>query len=178
MKLFGVDVTSLISPQVKFLATYREFISTIGEERPRIVSLDERGRVVRELIVLRESKFPGRRIEPGYRLEVDPKGDGKLGSLSTMKFITIMPRMRKDSWIRPSLLFLGRRLNPEIILVVNDIPVIGKTGSEVKRELLSFLEGWGIRVRSLPATVKSKGEKEKVKAKIVDLDFLTLNSLP
>ncbi|MCH1770125.1 MULTISPECIES: hypothetical protein [Metallosphaera] len=179
MRLFGVKVDSLLSPQTRYLATTKQFIPEYGEEKPKIVALDVDGRVLRELILLREPILPGRRIQSGYKLEVSSSSDGRLASLSGMFTLTLVPRVLKgDKWLRGELLVLGRKINPERILIFHDIPVLGNSGKEVIAQLQKFLEEWGIHTRKLPTIVRNVRTFEKVKARVIDIDFLMANFLP
>lgn len=179
MRLFGVRINSLLTPQTKYLTTTRQLVPEYGEERPKIVALDWDGRTLRELILLRESVLPGKRIQPGYKIEVSSSSDGRLGSLSDMNTLTIVPRVLKsDKWMRGELVILGRKVNPERILILHDIPALGKSSKEVMIQLQKFLDDWGIHAKKLPAIVKNVKVSEKVKAKIIDIDFLMASSLP
>ena len=76
------------------------------------------------------------------------------------------------------LVVLGRKINPERILIFHDIPVLGNSGKEVIAQLQKFLEEWGIHTRKLPTIVRNVRTFEKVKARVIDIDFLMANFLP
>ncbi|AWS00168.2 hypothetical protein [Metallosphaera hakonensis] len=181
MKLFGIKVDSLLTSQTTHLVTMSTYIPEYGEEKPKIVSLDSDRRVLRELVILRESILPGKRIQPGYKVEVYAVSDGKLSSFSKARTLTIVPRILKgQNWLRGELIILAKKDEPEAILVLHDVPALGKSNQDVKKELIQFLGGWGVHVNKLPVIVKNSklSEKMKIKAKLIDIDYLLSSSLP
>jgi hypothetical protein len=179
MKLFGVNVDSLLTPEVRYLMTSTSFLPSRDEERPSIYSLDEGGRVIRELIILRESKLPGRRPQPGYKVKVEVKGDGRLSSLGGTNSLSVSLRAKNiREWLSADLIFQAGYINPSVTLIVRDVPVLANDEGELQTQVINFLREWGIKAEKLPVTLNYVPPGKKVKSRLIDIDYLSLAFSP
>lgn len=179
MKLFGYLIDSILTPETKFVATAYRFIDSIGESYPAFVSLNQDGEIIRELIIIQESRLNGRKIQEGYKYVVSSNSDGKLSSLSDCDIIAIGIRAKKMenfNAISTQLRFFGFKSNSlNKILIVNDVPVLAKNKEDLIMQLNEFLAHWNVHINNIPDIIYNVNiEKSKVRAKLLDIDYLKL----
>ncbi|MEW9492090.1 MAG: hypothetical protein TQ35_0007830 [Candidatus Aramenus sulfurataquae] len=175
MNLFGINVNSLITPEVKFIVSKMRFVSSLGEDFPALVSFDQNQQVVRELIVVKKPILKGHQILPGYKHLVESREDGRLSSLADDKKVLMGIKARKSKFgITTSLVFIGLKGELDKVLLVHDVPVVASNRKELIEGVKEFMkELTGIEIEDVPCTIRGvKGEKIKVEK--VDVDYATL----
>ncbi len=175
MKLFGINVDSLVVPEAKFIVSKMKFLSSMGEDYPALVSLDQDNHVIRELVVVKRPVLKGHQIQPNYRFEIESKEDGRLSSLSDEQKVLVGIKARKGTLgITASLVFAGFKDQLDKVLIVHDVPVVASNRRELIEGLKEFLKEWaGIEVEDIPCVIEGvKGERIKVKK--LDVDYATL----
>jgi len=171
MKLQGIDITSILKPEVKYVVVSDRFVSSLADSFPSFVSYNENGIKIRELII-----FNRKRIYTGYKYEVNSKSDGGLTSLTDEDEVLVSLRAKKlNNILTTELRFLGiKKEKPDKLLILYDVPVIGRNREELVDGIKEFLKLWdGIVVEDIPARIKPE-YKRQVKAKVVDIDYASL----
>lgn len=169
MKIQNVDVTSLITPETKYITVTSEFIPDFAEEFPVFTSYNGDGVVLRKLILLSKKN-----IITGYKYDVEVKeGDGGLTSLYDMSEVIVTMKAKKyKDFMTASLTFVGfKKERIEKILILYDVPIVSNNKEDLLSQIKSFLKSfYGIEIDQLPAKFKVE-HKHFVKAKITDVDY-------
>ena len=171
MKLQGVDITSILKPEVKYVVVAERFVSSLADSFPSFTSYNENGIKIRELII-----FDKKKIYTGYKYEVNVKSDGGLSSLTDEDEVLVSLRAKKlNNMLTTELRFLGiKNEKPNKLLILYDVPVIGGNREELVEGIKEFLRVWdGIVVEDIPARIKPE-YKRQVKAKVIDVDYANL----
>ncbi|QIW24404.1 hypothetical protein EWF20_09740 [Sulfolobus sp. S-194] len=171
MKLQGIDISSVLKPEAKYVILTKKFISSLAEEYPDFISYNELGIKLRELIILNKKG-----IYTGYKYSIKVNEDGRLTSLVDDDKVIIALRAKKlEKFLTAELRFLGfRKDNLDKILILHDVPVIGSNREELINGIREYLKLWnGIEISDLPAIVKPE-YKIPAKGKILDVDYADL----
>ncbi|ARM76055.1 hypothetical protein [Acidianus manzaensis] len=178
MKLFGYNIDSVLTPEVKYVISTKYFVDTLAETYPAIISLNSEGKVLRELIFIKQSHLKGRTIQEGYKYSIESKGDGKLNSLSKCDKIILgikAKKMAKLKAITVQLRFFGfKKGNLEKILIIHDVPIIAKDKKDLLLQVQEFLKEWNSKIEDIPGIVIRDKEETSINSKIIDIDYLTL----
>jgi len=171
MKIQGINISSILKPEARYIVLSKKFVSSLADSFPSFTSYNESGIKIRELIV-----FNKKRMYTGYKYTVNTKSDGGLTSLTDEDEVLVSLRAKKyDNILTTELRFLGiKNDKPDKLLILYDVPVIGRNREELVNEIKEFLKLWdGIVVKDIPAKIKPE-YKRQVKAKIVDIDYADL----
>lgn len=171
MKLQGIDISSIVKPEAKFVILTKRFIPSMADEYPTFISYNEEKIKLREMILLNNKK-----IFTGYKYVISVKEDGGLTSLNDEDEIIISLHAKKlEKFLTTELRLIGlKKEKVDKILILYDVPVIGSTRNEIVEDVKKFLKLWsGIEIEDLPAKIIPKYKKE-VKGKIVDVDYADL----
>lgn len=169
MRIQGIDISSILKPEVKYVTLTKRFVPSLADSFPDFISYNENGVKIRELIVLDQKK---NKIYTGYKYTIKAELDGGLTSLTDDDEVVVYLRAHKyDRFLTTELHFLGlKRGNPDKILILYDVPVIGVNKEELISQLRDFLRLWdGIIVDDIPAKIKPE-YKRQVKGKVIDVD--------
>jgi hypothetical protein len=168
MNIQGVNISSILIPEVKYIVLTKRFVSSLAEEYPAFISYNEDKVKLRELILLKK------KLITGYKYDVNVKeGDGGLSSLYDDDEIVLNIRARKNGlMITSDLVFLGiKKKEMDKILIIHDLPVIARDRNGLIEGIREFLRSWnGIEIETIPTKFKLE-YKHKVKAKIIDVDY-------
>ncbi|MEM3972092.1 MAG: hypothetical protein QXR34_09040 [Saccharolobus sp.] len=178
MKLFGINISSLISPETNYIVTDFEFVNSLADDFPAFASLDANHRVLRKLILIKTPKF-NFNFYPNYKYTIKVKNaDNTLASLKGSEKIIVGLRANKSlignkKGITTKLYFLGiKNDEPYRLLILNDIPIIATNKEDLMNQLKSFLkETYNIKISKIPTVIDGVRYREKVDAKIVDVDY-------
>ncbi|BFH74558.1 hypothetical protein SJAV_25020 [Sulfurisphaera javensis] len=171
MKLQGIDISSILKPEVKYVILTKKFVSSLADDYPVFISYNEDGIKLRELFLLN-----GKKIYTGYKYTVSFKDDGGLTSLIDEDEVVVSLRAKKlEKFLTTELRFLGfKKGKPDKILILHDVPVIGTNRKELVEGIKEFLRLWnGIDVEDLPAKIEPE-YKKAVKGKVIDIDYADL----
>lgn len=178
MKLNGIDLSSIISPETSFIVTTYEFIESLADEFPAYLSLDVNNNVLRKLIIFDKPKL-GFNFYPNYKYTVSvKKSSNTLYSLkgSDKILISIKAYKRIISGLKglaTKLYFLGIK-NDKLyrLLILNDIPIIASNKDDLMNQLKEFLSNiYNIKISKLPSIIDGISYKERNDAKILDMDY-------
>ncbi|BAB66599.1 hypothetical protein [Sulfurisphaera tokodaii] len=171
MKLQGIDISSILKPEAKYVILTKKFVSSLAEDYPDFISYNEMGIKLRELIVVSKKG-----MYTGYKYSITANKDGGLTSLIDDDKVIIALRAKKlEKFLTAELRFLGfKKDNLDKILILHDVPVIGNNREELINDIKEYLKLWnGIEISDLPAIVKPE-YKTPVKGKILDVDYADL----
>ncbi|AWR97408.1 hypothetical protein DFR86_07500 [Acidianus sulfidivorans JP7] len=178
MKLFGYNIDSVLTPEAKYVVTSRYFLDTLAEAYPAVISLNLEGKILRELVFIKQSRLKGRTIQEGYKYEIESHSDGRLNSLSKCEKIILGIKAKKISNINAittQLRFFGfKKGNLERLLIIHDVPIIAKDKKDLFFQIQKFLNEWNVKVDNIPGLVLKKEESKVTNSKIIDLDYLSL----
>jgi len=172
MRLFGVNVDSLITPETRFIITKKRFLSSFGDEYPSFVSLNEEKKIIRELIILSKPFFKGHEIQLGYEYSLTSNVDGKLNSLVGSNKIVLGIKAKKMSYgITTELRFLGIKNKPSKLLIMHDVPIVASNRKELLANIKDFMAEWvSITINNIPCIINGF-EKVKIKVNTIDVDY-------
>ncbi|BCU71430.1 hypothetical protein [Stygiolobus caldivivus] len=172
MQLQNVDVSSIISPEVRYITLTSEFIPYLAEEVPVFTSYNQDKIKLRKLILLSEKLR--KKIVTGYRYDVEVKeGDGGLTSLYDMDSIVLTINAKKHSqYITTSLIFTGIKSEKlEKVLILYDIPIVSTNREDLIMQITTYLKSYyGIEIDRIPTKFRID-HKHIIKAKLVDVDY-------
>lgn len=177
MKLFGYLIDSILTPETRFVVTTRRFIDTLGDEYPAFISLNRDDKIIRELVLIHQSRFNGRKVQEGYKYIVESKSDGRLSSLSDCQRIILGIRAKKLqglNLITTQLRFFGIRGDKlHKILILHDVPILAKNRKDLLIQIRDFLGSWNIKIANIPEVIWNiNREKSLAKSKLIDVDYL------
>jgi len=114
MKIFGFDVSSLLTQEVRYIVTSYKFISTFSDYFPTFTSYSAEDRELRSLTIIKPPNL-GFHFNEGYKFFItNIEGRGGLNSLSSSDRILIYINSSKIKIgnmeiLIPKLNFLGLR---------------------------------------------------------------------
>ncbi|BDC19414.1 hypothetical protein [Acidianus sp. HS-5] len=179
MKLFGHNVDSILTPEANYIVTRKAFVPFLAEEFPEIISLNSNLNIIRELIVIKDHRLQGNKIQIGYKYTITSKSDGRLSSLKDCKKIVLginAKLIRNLNALTSDIIFFGFKKELEKILILHDVPIMAKNKEELYNEISNYLLSWGINATSIPAEIKIVPNNRHSKSKILDMDYALFSS--
>ncbi|MEJ2771188.1 hypothetical protein [Stygiolobus sp. CP8521M] len=172
MKLQNIEISSILSPEARYVTITSKFLPNLADEVPVFTSYSGEKVKLRELIIL--SERTGKKIITGYKYDLEVKeGDGGLTSLYDVDQVILTMKAKKyNEFMTTTLIFIGlKKGSPEKALILHDVPVLAKNKTDLIDQIKGHLRTFhGIEIDHIPAKFKVE-HKHLVKAKLTDVDY-------